>query len=82
MRIDVDPQFVNHVAKNWSNEQTQEMIEAMVCELKKDCREVCRHYSSDEAEEILRHYSELEGQVQNEEFWHQMDHLLHFGFDF
>ena len=82
MNINVDPRFISHVAKNWEDRDTQEMIEAMVAELKKDCREALLHYSGRSAEEVQAYWENLMGQVQSEDFWCQVDHLLHFHFDY
>ena len=81
MQIGVDRTFIERVVKNWDDAETQGMIEAMVAELKKDCREaIRRNYSH--REECEAFYEDLIGQVQNEDFWNQMDHLLHFGFEY
>ena len=82
MRIEVNPNFIHKVASSWDDETTQEMIEAMVSELKKDCREKLRRCSGREAQEWQAWYEELMGQVQNEDFWGQMDHLLDFYFEY
>ncbi len=81
MQIGVDRSFIERIVKNWDDAETQEMIEAMVAELKKDCREQIRRSYSDRAE-WEAFYEGLIGQVQNEEFWNQMNHLLHFGFEY
>ena len=84
MKIKVDPSFISKVYHEWESEETQEVIEAVIAELKMDCREYLRHHycSSSEAEEVQNHFENLIAQVQNKEFWDQMDHLLHFGFEY
>ena len=82
MRIEVNPSFIHKVVSNWDDEDTQEMIEAIVSELKIDCREELRHCSGRKAQEWQAWYEELMGQVQNEDFWEQMDHLLGFNFEY
>ena len=82
MRINVTPSFISKLVKNWDNEDTQEMIEAIVAELKKDCREDLRHCYGSKRDELEGWWEDLIGQVQNEDFWCQMDHLLNFYFEY
>ena len=82
MNINITPSFIEKIVKNWEDDETPEIIEAIVAELKRDRRKACLNCSRRRAEEIQSHFDELIGQVQNEEFWGQMDHLLHFGFEY
>ena len=82
MKIHVSQSFIEKVVQRWEDEETSEIIEAIVAELKKDCRKECLYCSQRRREEIQSHYDGLIVQVQNEEFWVQMDHLLHFNFEY
>ena len=85
MRINCDRKFIRYISENWEDskkgQEVQEMIEAIVSELKKDFREYHRKHSrvSDEA---IAHWEGLISDVQNCDFGYKFDHLLDFSFEF
>ena len=81
MKIDVTPRFIAKLVKEWESEDTQEMVEAIVAELKKDCREALRR-SYGHRDEVQAWYDGMIGQAQNQEFWEQVDHILNFSFEY
>lgn len=85
MYINMTPEVINEIAKNWEDpkkaEETQELIEAIVAELKKDYRNYQRKHSY-MSDEDAQHWESLISDVTNPEFWYKFDHLLNFGFEF
>lgn len=85
MRKNIDPRLIRWISENWEDsrnaEEVQEIVEAIVAELKQDYREYQRKHSriSDEA---CAHWEGLICDVQDQVFWNKMDHLLDFSFDF
>ena len=85
MKVNCDRKLIRYISENWDDDrkgqEVQEMLEAIVAELKKDFREYQRRHSriSDEA---IAHWEGLICDVQNRDFWDKFDHLLDFGFEF
>ena len=84
MTKNVTPNLIHAIVENWDDsrkgEETQEIVEAIVAELKQDYRSWQRkHRMTPEAQ---AYWEGLIADVQNQDFWDKMDHLLHFSFDF
>ena len=85
MKINCDGKFIRYISENWDDDRNgqkvQEMIGAIVAELKKDFREYQRKHSriSDEA---IDHWEGLICDIQNRDFWDKVDHLLGFCFEY
>ena len=84
MRKNITPNLIHAIAENWEDrrhaEETQEIIEAIVAELKQDYREWQRkHRMTPEAQ---AHWEGLIADVQDRMFWEKIDHLLDFYFDY
>lgn len=85
MKINCDAKLVRYISENWNDERksqkVQEMVEAIVAELKKDFRNYQRkHFRI--SDETVSHWEGLICDVQNRDFWDKFYHLLHFGFEF
>lgn len=85
MQIRITPDLIHEIAENWEDprkgEETQEMIEAIVAELKKDYRDYQRrHYNM--SDEDAAHWEGLISDVTSREFWDKIDHLLQFRFEY
>ena len=85
MKINCDAKLVRYISENWDDErksqEVQEMVEAIVAELKKDFRNYQRKHSR-VSDEIIAYWESLICDVQNIDFWDKIDHLLHFSFEF
>lgn len=85
MYLNVTPKLINQIANNWEDprkaEETHELIEAIVAELKKDYRNFQRKHSRISAEDAA-HWESLISDVETPEFWYKFDHLLNFGFEY
>ncbi|MBR4251665.1 MAG: hypothetical protein IKQ15_05155 [Kiritimatiellae bacterium] len=85
MYLNLTPKLINQIANNWEDprkaEETQELIEAIVAELKKDYRAFQRKHSRISDEDVA-HWEDLIADVTNPEFWYKFDHLLNFGFEY
>ncbi len=83
MTKNVRPDLIEWISRNWEDrrnaQQVQEMVEAMVAELKKDYRAWQRGHRDPEGQAF---WENLIADVQDEMFWDKMNHLLHFSFDF
>ena len=84
MRKNVTPSLIHAISENWENrrraEETQELIEAIVAELKQDYREWQRNHRM--TSEAQAHWEGLIADVQDQAFWDKLDHLLQFSFDY
>lgn len=84
MKKNVTPSLIHAISENWEDrrraEETQELIEAIVAELKQDYRAWQRkNRLTPDAE---AYWEGLIADVQNQDFWDKMDHLLNFSFDY
>ena len=84
MRKRVDSSLVEFILKNWDDnrngEEVQEIIEAIVAEIKQDHREYLRrHGRNDEADAF---FEGLICDVQSQEFWDKFDFMSRFEFDY
>ena len=84
MRKKVDSYLINHLASKWEApreaEEIQEIVEAIVAEIKQDYRSYQRsHGRNPEAEAF---FEGLISDVQSPDFWQKMDYMLGFGFDY
>ena len=83
MKKRVDSSLVEFILKNWNDsyrgEEVQEIIEAIVAELKQDYRDYCRRESNPEVEAC---FEGLICDVQTIEFWMKFDYLSRFNFDY
>lgn len=84
MRKNVTPSLIHSISENWEDrrraEETQELIEAIVAELKQDYRAWQRKNRL--TPDAQAHWEGLIADVQNQDFWDKMDHLLNFSFDY
>lgn len=82
MKKNVTPGMVEWISSNWQDRrkapEVQELVEAIVAELKQDYRDAQRSGRRAKAA-ILEN---LIGNAQSEMFWDQLDYLLHFNFDY
>jgi len=85
MYINMSPKLIHDIAENWEDprkgEETQELIEAIVAELKKDYRNFQRK-NPRMSEETIAHWESLISDVTELDFWCKFDHLLNFGFEY
>ena len=84
MKKRVDSGLVEYILRNWDDnrngEEVQEIIEAMVAELKQDYREdQRRHGRSPESEAF---WEGLIADIQSVEFWEKFDYMNRFEFDY
>lgn len=85
MKINCDVKFATYLIKNWNDPKmgpkVQDMVEAIVAELKKDYREYQRKHPrmSDEA---VAHWEGLICDVQDLCFWEKVEHMWNFNFEF
>lgn len=70
-----DQSVVQRVVKTWEKEETQELIQALVADIKKQAR----HTSNQRNREFLVTFAE---QVQDLNFWDNVDTLLHINLDY
>ncbi len=61
-------------------QEVQDMLEAIVVELKSDLRDFERRHRM--TDEDRAHWGALIADVPTREFWEKMDHMLDFSFDF
>ena len=84
MKKHVDYSLIEFIAKNFDNErhaqEVQDIIEAIVAELKQDCRDWQRRLGQDDECEAF--FEGLICDVQVQEFWEKLDYLAHFEFDY
>ena len=85
MRINCDTKLIRYISENWEDERNgqkvQEMVEAIVAELKKDFRAYQRKHSRI-SDATMNHWHGLICDVQDRDFWEKLDHLLDFSFEF
>ena len=85
MKINCDAKFATYLVENWNDPQkgqkVQEMVEAIVSELKKDYREYQRKHSR-MSDESVAHWEGLICDVQDLCFWEKIEHIMHFYFEF
>ncbi len=85
MKINCDGKLIRYISENWDDDrkgqEVQEMVEAIVAELKKDYRDYQRKHSRI-SEETEAYWESLFCNVQSRDFWDKFDHLLHFNFEF
>ena len=84
MTKNVTLNLIHAIVENWDDsrkgDETQEIVEAIVAELKQDYRAWLRkHRMNPEAQ---AYWEGLIADVQNQDFWDKMDHLLNFSFDY
>ena len=85
MKISCDARLARFISENWEDsrksQEVNEMIEAIVAELKNDYRNYQRKHSriSDEA---IAFWEGLICDVQNRSFWDKMDYMLGFNYNF
>ena len=74
--------MIEWISRNWNDRSkagdVQELVEAIVAELKQDCREAQRRFRREDAIML----ESLTTDVQDEAFWDKMNCLLHFSFDY
>ena len=85
MKINCDAKLVRYISENWNDkrksQEVQEMVEAIVAELKNDFRNYQRKHSRISDEDIT-FWEGLICDVQGQSFWDKMDYMLGFNFDF
>ena len=77
-QIKITPSFVEKICETFDKQETQDLLEAMVVELKQDLRKQLhrRRYDDEIVETLIAN-------VQDVSFWEQLDLLLNnFSFDF
>ena len=84
MKKNVTPGMIEWISRNWEDPrnagEVQEMIEAIVAELKQDYRAWQRHHRA--TPEEVAEWERLIADAQDKCFWDNMDYLLHFNFDY
>ena len=79
--MNINEQLIDYLANKWDKEKdVQEIVFAIVAELKQDKRKAQRNYHYSDEDEA--YWDNLIESVQEQEFWQKMDHLLHFSFDY
>lgn len=83
MRKNVRPDMIEWISRYWDDRrkggEVQEVVEAIVAELKKDYRAWQRSHRDPEGQ---AHWESLIADVQDNMFWVKINHLLHFSFDY
>ena len=84
MKKTVNSSLVQFILKNWDDsrngEEVQEIIEAIVAQIKQDHRDYQRrHGRNDEADAF---YESVICYVQSPEFWDKLDYMSGFEFDY
>ncbi len=78
----VSPDMIHYIATNWEDRrragEVQELVEAIVAELKQECRAAQRKGRREE----VAFWESLAADVQDQMFWDKLDTMLHFSFDF
>ena len=84
MKKYIRPDMVEWISRNWEDrrnaEQVHELVEAIVAELKQDYRAWQRRNRL--TPDAQAYWEGIIADVQTQDFWDKMDHLLHFSFDF
>ncbi len=79
--MNINEKLIDYLANKWDKEKdVQEIVFAIVAELKQDKRKAQRNYHYSDEDEA--YWDNLIESVQEQEFWQKMDHLLHFSFDY
>jgi hypothetical protein len=82
MKKNVTPGMIEWISRNWEDSQkapeVQDLVEAIVAELKQDYRDAQRSGRRAKAAFL----ESLIGDAQDEMFWDKLDYLLHFNFDY
>ncbi len=82
MRKNITPSMIQWIYKNWEDRrnagEVQELVEAIVAELKQDCREAQRRGRRDD----VATFESMIADAQDKTFWEKMDYLLNFSFDY
>lgn len=82
MKKSVNTSMIEWISRNWEDPrhagEVQEMVEAIVAELKQDCRAAQRNGKR----ELVAVLESLIGDAQDEMFWDKLYYLLHFNFDY
>lgn len=80
----IDSNLVGFILKNWENPnhagEVQEIIEAIVAELKMDYRNYQRQYGRNNEGGAM--FESLIDEVQSIEFWEKFDYMSGFSFPF
>lgn len=83
MKKNINPNMIQWISQNWEDRrnagEVQELVEAIVAELKQDYRVWQRGHRDPEGQAF---WESLIADVQDKMFWDKMDHLLHFSFDY
>ena len=78
----INPSMIEWISKNWNDRyhagEVQEIVEAIVAELKQDCREAQRRFRRDDAAML----ESLIEDVKTEMFWNKMEILRDYRFDY
>ncbi len=84
MHLNMTPKLIHQIAEDLKDSKkagkAQDVIEAIVAELKKDYRNYQRKHFSISAK-ATAHWESLISDVTDPEFWDKVDHLLNY-FDF
>lgn len=84
MKKHIDSRLVEFILKNWNDnrnaQEVQDIIEAIVAELKQDCRDCQRRRGYNEETEAF--FEGLISDVQTPEFWDKFDYMSSFEFDY
>ena len=84
MKKRVDSSLVQYILRNWDDrrnaEEVQEIIEAIVAEIKQDYRDYRRGHSVTPEDEAF--WESLICDVQSVEFWEKFDYMRNFEFDY
>lgn len=78
----IRPDMIEYIARYWEDRrkasEVQELVEAIVSELKQKCREAQRRGRRDD----VAFFESLIADAGDQMFWEKMDLLLHFSFDY
>lgn len=84
MKRCIDRKLTKYIVDNWEDrtraQEVQDMLEAIVVELKSDLRDFERRHRM--TDEECAHWESLIADVPTREFWEKIDHMLDFSFDF
>ena len=83
MKKSIRPDMIEWISRNWEDRrkagEVQELVEAIVAELKQDYRAWQRSHRDPQGQAF---WESLIADVQDKMFWDKMSLLLHFSFDY
>lgn len=85
MKMNMNPNLIQKIVENWDDSrkgaEIQELIEAIVAELKKDYRDYQRKHYRMSSEDVA-FWESLIADATDKSFWEKIDYLLNFHFEY